>query len=110
MAEIQKSKQRISELAEGKSVWLGTFSQPKPTRRLYRGDPLQEREVVAPGAVSVLGALELGVDEPEQNRRVKLAEWITNPRHPLTARVAVNRIWHYIFGTGLVDDILLGVQ
>ena len=31
-----------------------------------------------------------------------MAKWITDPRHPLTARVLVNRLWHYHFGTGLV--------
>ena len=40
---------------------------------------------------------------PEQQRRVKLAEWITHPANPLTARVMVNRLWHYIFGLGIVD-------
>ena len=43
------------------------------------------------------------VDEPEQQRRIKLAHWIASPQHPLTARVMVNRLWHYIFGHGIVD-------
>ena len=103
LGQLQKLEARFSELSNGTTAWLGTFSQPKLTHRLYRGDPLQEREVVAPGAVEVLGSLGLREDEPEQQRRLKLAEWIVNPRHPLTARVMVNRIWHYIFGTGIVD-------
>ncbi len=102
-SQLKKSEERFSELSKGTPAWLGSFSQPKPTHRLYRGDPMQEREVVAPDAVAVLGTLGLAVDEPEQQRRIKLAEWIVNPRHPLTARVMVNRIWHYIFGTGIVD-------
>jgi hypothetical protein len=51
----------------------------------------------------VLGSLGLAVDEPEQQRRVKLANWIASPQHPLTSRVLVNRLWHYIFGHGIVD-------
>ncbi|HTU26387.1 MAG TPA: DUF1549 domain-containing protein, partial [Pirellulales bacterium] len=35
-------------------------------------------------------------------RRTALAHWITDRRNPLTARVAVNRLWHYHFGTGIV--------
>ena len=83
--------------------FLGTFSQPGKTHRLYRGDPLQQREVVAPDTLSLFDTLGLSADEPEQRRRVKLAEWIASPQNPLTARVLVNRLWHYHFGHGIVD-------
>ena len=36
--------------------------------------------------------------------RLKLAQWITDPANPLTARVMVNRIWDYHFGRGIVSD------
>jgi len=101
-SRIGQAEGRVAQLS-GPPAWLGAFSQPKITHRLYRGDPLQEREEVAPDAVAVLGSLGLALDEPEQQRRIRLAEWIASPRNPLTARVMVNRIWHYIFGTGIVD-------
>ncbi len=84
-------------------AWAGTFSQPEKTHRLYRGEAMQPREIVVPDALTVLDSLGLAVDEPEQRRRVKLAEWIARPQNPLTARVLVNRLWHYIFGQGIVD-------
>lgn len=91
------------EMTSGPSVWLGTFSQPTNVHRLHRGEPLQPREVVGPDAVTVLGSLGLAADAPERDRRLRLAEWLTRPENPLVARVLVNRVWHYLFGTGLVD-------
>ncbi|MCX6597648.1 MAG: PSD1 and planctomycete cytochrome C domain-containing protein [Acidobacteria bacterium] len=38
-------------------------------------------------------------------RRRALAEWMTSPEHPLTARVFVNRIWHHHFGRGIVASL-----
>ncbi len=39
----------------------------------------------------------------EAERRLTLARWIVAPENPLTARVLANRLWHYHFGTGIVD-------
>ncbi len=101
-SDLSALQARITELNGSATAWIGTFSQPDKTHRLYRGEPMQKREVVAPDALSVTGSLGMSVDEPEQQRRVKFANWITSPQHPLTARVMVNRIWHYIFGHGIV--------
>lgn len=102
--ELTELRARIAKLSEGETAWIGRFdAKPQPTHRLYRGEPMQPREVVAPDALTVFGTLGLGVDEPEQKRRLRLAEWIASPQNPLTARVMVNRLWHYTFGIGLVD-------
>ncbi|RPI80831.1 MAG: DUF1553 domain-containing protein, partial [Planctomycetaceae bacterium] len=108
-SKIADHQARIALLTDGLLAWLGTFTQPQATHRLYRGDPLQKREIVPPDTLASLasagvpGSLGLSVDEPEQQRRLKLAEWITHPANPLTSRVLVNRLWQHIFGTGIVD-------
>lgn len=41
----------------------------------------------------------------EQSGRLQLAQWLTSPQNPLTARVIVNRIWQHLFGTGIVSTV-----
>ena len=42
---------------------------------------------------------------PAQSGRRELAGWVTSPNNPLTARVFVNRVWHHLFGAGLVTSV-----
>lgn len=41
----------------------------------------------------------------DSSGRLELAQWIVDPRHPLTTRVAVNRIWHHLQGRGIVPTV-----
>lgn len=97
---------RIAELLSAPMAYAGKFQQPEPTRRLNRGDHLSPREIVAPDGLTLfresLGSLNLAPDAPEQDRRVAFANWLIDKRNPMTPRVMVNRLWHYIFGTGIV--------
>lgn len=85
-------------------AFAGTFtSMPAPTYRLNRGDVMQRREEVGAGGLTGVGAkFDLPTTATDAQRRRGLAEWIADPNHPLTARVVVNRLWHYHFGQGLV--------
>ena len=42
------------------------------------------------------------MDLPRGSGRAELARWLTEPEHPLTSRVIVNRVWQQLFGMGLV--------
>ena len=42
-------------------------------------------------------------DASDSDRRKRLAAWITDSKNALFTRVIVNRVWHYHFGTGIVD-------
>jgi hypothetical protein len=84
-------------------VYAGQFEQPEPVHRLFRGDPLAPRELVGPGTVAALGAVEIAPGATDRQRRAALAAWIARRENPLTARVIVNRLWHYHFGRGIVD-------
>ena len=104
VAERAGLESDVKRLLEVPPVYAGRLREPGPTFRLHRGDPLSPREPVAPGALARFGRkLELARDLPEQQRRVALGEWLADPANPLPARVMANRIWHYLFGTGLVD-------
>jgi len=70
-----------------------------------RGNPYAPGAVVPRGVVRVASWDQLP-DIPEgQSGRLQLADWLADRRHPLTARVAVNRIWQKLFGEGLVRSV-----
>ncbi len=85
------------------NVYAGSFSEPKETHVLRRGDPTQPGALVSPGGIlAVNPPLVLDSRAPESQRRLALAHWIGDPRNPLAARVLANRLWHYHFGRGIV--------
>ncbi|MBC7967264.1 MAG: PSD1 domain-containing protein [Fuerstia sp.] len=75
----------------------------------FRGDPQQPTKPVAPGEIHVLTVGRQAPAIPEKTegrtttgRRLAYARQLTDGTHPLTARVAVNRMWRHHFGRGLV--------
>jgi hypothetical protein len=109
-ALLQKKRKIETELAgldAMPKVYAGDFKEPEPTRRFNRGDPMQPREVVAPGMLTLIGGQvacpNLATNTPERERRLALARWIASTNNPLTARVVVNRLWVNHFGEGIVS-------
>jgi hypothetical protein len=74
------------------------LGKPRPTWVLVRGQYDKHGEEVGPGVPSVLPP----VGPCEVTNRLVFAQWLVDPKHPLTARVTVNRLWQQFFGTGLV--------
>jgi mono/diheme cytochrome c family protein len=68
-----------------------------------QGDPKAKGAKVRRGFLQILGGQKLPEDA-KGSGRLQLAHWLTEPSNPLTARVMVNRIWHYHFGRGLVSS------
>ena len=83
--------------------------RPADTHVLIRGNPHSPADVVTPGFPGVLGFPDPVIPDPADGaktsgRRTALANWVASPDNPLTARVMVNRLWHYHFGIGLVPS------
>jgi mono/diheme cytochrome c family protein len=100
LTALSKNREKLTKPT---MIYAGKFTQPGPTHRLYRGEPMAKREQVEPNAIEAIGALSLKKDSPEKERRLALAKWIADRDNPLTARVIVNRLWQFHFGVGIVD-------
>jgi mono/diheme cytochrome c family protein len=108
----QEGAKQARGLPEPRIQALWDRGEPSPTYIYRRGDPLRPGRLVGPGVPSVLtdGKTPLEVKPPwpgakQSGRRLAFARWLTQPDHPLTARVLVNRLWKHHFGTGLVKTL-----
>lgn len=88
----------------GTPVAMGMRDRAAPAdcRINLKGEARQLGAAVPRGFVQVCSIGETPTLDPEHSGRLELAQWITDPQHPLTARVMVNRIWHHLFGQGIV--------
>ncbi|MGJ8724070.1 MAG: PSD1 and planctomycete cytochrome C domain-containing protein [Roseibacillus sp.] len=102
---FQKLHGQITRLQEEgpQPSFVGRFVEPVVTKVLLRGSPETPRDIVPPAGFEIMDG-DLGLDNktPESERRLKYAQWLVRKEHPLTSRVMVNRIWHHIFGSGIV--------
>jgi hypothetical protein len=104
--EAQQLEASLKALPEPQRVY-GIVSEEKPPviKVQRRGNPEDEAGETTPGAISWAKHAQASFGDnqlPEGQRRLALANWITHPENPLTARVMVNRLWHHHFGQGLV--------
>lgn len=87
--------------------WTDLAGAASELRLLKKGNVLQPGPVIDPGSLTntvnwTKDFVTAGEKSKSSLRRMQLAQWIADGRNPLTARVAVNRIWQRLFGEGLV--------
>ncbi len=116
-----EAKQRYQELAKELAAFdhlkpaeppvaqamIDASREAPPTHVLSGGVYDAPLQAVEPGFLTILDptvaqATQLPEGVNSTGRRATLANWIADPKNPLTARVMVNRIWHYHFGRGIV--------
>ncbi len=78
-----------------------TEGKPVDGRIMVRGEPQTLGPSVPRGFLTILGGQKVPPEE-KGSGRLELAQWITDGKNPLTARVMVNRIWQWHFGQGIV--------
>jgi hypothetical protein len=102
LATLKELREEENELLSSvpEIMVMGDLPEPRPTFVLERGVYDAPGEQVQPDAPEWL----LTFSEDLPKNRLGLAQWLTNPKNPLTARVAVNRIWQLHFGKGLVKS------
>lgn len=98
---LKKEKETLTGQLPYPTVYGVHEGKPADARLQFRGEPDRLGEAVPRGFLTILGGEKLSPDCQESGRR-ELAEWLTSPDNPLTARVMVNRIWLYYFGRGIV--------
>ena len=97
LSGAKKSKEKLQKEFPTTLVWK-ELAEPRQAHILKRGQYDQPGDPVSRATPAFLPEL----PDTAPKDRLGLAIWLTSPEHPLTARVAVNRYWQQIFGTGLV--------
>ncbi|MGP0068866.1 MAG: DUF1553 domain-containing protein [Isosphaeraceae bacterium] len=98
LAELGAIRKERSGLVDPVAEIAVMRERPRPTYVLKRGAYDAPGERVEPGTPAALSPF----DASWPRNRLGLARWLTDPKHPLTARVAVNRWWQSFFGRGIV--------
>ena len=99
-AELKKTQAELNKAIPSTMV-MKEATERNAAFVLIRGDFEQKGEQVAPGVPAIFPPL----PDDQPRNRVALARWLAGPDNPLVARVAVNRFWNQLFGTGLVKTM-----
>ena len=111
--ELQKRAEQLTGLiaqarkqdAPDRALAVQDSDQPEDSRIYRRGDFQTLGEIVPRGFLTAIGVSQRYSIPKNKSGRWELAQWLTDTDNPLTPRVLVNRVWHHLFGTGLVRTV-----
>ena len=98
LEELERTRKEQSDQIPTTLIFREKAGEPKPAFLLKRGEYDQRGEKVGRAVPAFLPPLPPGAPV----NRLGFAQWLIAPEHPLAARVAVNRFWLQVFGTGIV--------
>ena len=96
------------------AIALADHPEPEDTNVRLGGNPHSLGDRVSRGFLSLVpldptpkiaNRRLIGFGFQKSSGRLELADWLTDPGNPLTARVMANRVWHHLFGKGLVSSV-----
>ncbi len=108
--QMKSLQGKIKTLKAGKpnapiAMAVADKDEPDDIPLAIRGVVHNQGAIVPRGVLQVCDTAEFPDILSDASGRMELAQWLTSPSHPLTARVAVNRVWHWLMGQGLVRTV-----
>jgi hypothetical protein len=102
-----KAQNELAALTRGEVYAMGLreAAHVGDTEIRIRGEAEQLGPVVPRGFLTAFEVPGAAPVNPKQSGRLELAEWLTNEKNPLIARVFVNRVWKHLFGEGIVSSV-----
>jgi hypothetical protein len=104
---LQKELDELTSPGDTASICLGVRDSATigDTEIRIRGEAEQLGPVVPRHFLSVVHWDGEPKVDPSHSGRLELAEWLTDPKNPLTPRVMANRVWEHLFGQGIVKTV-----
>ncbi|AGA29841.1 DUF1553 domain-containing protein [Singulisphaera acidiphila] len=104
VAKLEKELKRLKADGPTRELFMGVEEVPEieDIRVHVRGSVHTLGEPAPRGVLTVATYGKPPTMPSHESGRRELADWLADERNPLTARVYVNRVWHWLFGTGLV--------
>ncbi|GEP41998.1 DUF1553 domain-containing protein [Brevifollis gellanilyticus] len=104
LEELGKELKKVKKTSPGRPEAMSVADDPVPedARVHIRGSTRNLGAPVPRGFIQVAMKTNTPVVPADQSGRLQLAQWMTSREHPLTSRVLVNRVWHWLFGAGIV--------